>query len=1188
MDTESVTLELDPRSVLSAIKEANKAVEGWEKGTVGAGDRMQKALERQAEMLLKLNDRSRSSMERLTASIEKQAAAYGKTGVERLIAERDRWIKKLGDEAGMVDRVKAAYDKMIEAENRMGASEIKQLGAEARESKASLALMGEEIGVHIPRHIRGFIAAMPGVGSALSAAFSAVAVVALIGVIYEAIKKVSEFREHLEQLREAPERLEAEFARQTGAMKIANDEMRVANDRLQNAIAKLEHKPQNNLQIAIHEAVLEAEQLAEKLDKSLHSYLELLKTNQSGLFDRIFLRATNDKDIAELVGGKSGFGGMIGDIYKATNAGGDPTVVLSRYRSQAQHMLDVAENNRNFQEGKKYRTDLGPVEVTAEQSARIEKLQALLAQIQAMSDSYNLEKENRQLADRERRLQEIAKATSVTEDLRQQVARAQEGELNGLDKINAAYKERLRHLQQEGQLNKINVALAKQIRDAEIDHFQKTERRQTSTALFGANNSIAEANIRSSQALFQATRRASGAAAGVPDIDAEYNTSMALAQNQFDLAARHVQELRAAKATQGEIERAQIEATKNFALAALDAETKRKVALVELAKQQRDEEEKTARAAFENQKRLTDAIAGEREKHDRDGLQRQIKMAEALGVKTSGGELQTAGIVEQLRIASAAMQRDQAVARIGQEMAEATAHLNGAKTPEGRRQWESEITKLKIDGIRAEGDLQRQIDEAHEDRVLKTAEIQKKQLEEIQGKTSGLLHTLFTKPTEFGKQLRDTIREALLKPVSDGIGGMIAGTIRPLIYGADGQGGIAGVFKGVFGGGKQDPMKVSMDVNTAVTAQNSAAVAALTVAMAGFLGMGGVPSAAAAPLGAGGISIPTIAGPAVAGAGAVGAASLPAVLAAGAASTAGVGGGIVDQVLKGGFAKGSTFSGFGQIWKNLKNTDWGGFSHNATGGINGVHGVAGAGLDLGGLMLGQQGLLGSWRGTWGGVAAGAAGGAMIGFQMGGPLGAAIGGIAGGLIGLGEKIAGVETPENEAKRLVKQIYGLSINDATAKQIAALAKQSYGGQVSVAVRSPEVRQLLQLYAESTGQKSMLFLNDPHGVNLTQAGGLYQSAVWNNGTPFTFASNLPVMGPAGSTIPSGNPYAGGTNITLVVNGQSAADLLEGRAANFIADNPRSVSAAATSGWGGGPAMGSNRVDAAATIFGASQIAF
>jgi hypothetical protein len=49
---------------------------------------------------------------------------------------------------------------------------------------------------------------------------------------------------------------------------------------------------------------------------------------------------------------------------------------------------------------------------------------------------------------------------------------------------------------------------------------------------------------------------------------------MALAQKQFDVAGQHIREMREMNATDGEIQRAQIEATKNFALAALDAETK--------------------------------------------------------------------------------------------------------------------------------------------------------------------------------------------------------------------------------------------------------------------------------------------------------------------------------------------------------------------------------------------------------------------------------------------------------------------------------------------------------------------------------------------------------------------------------------------------------------------------------------
>ena len=66
---------------------------------------------------------------------------------------------------------------------------------------------------------------------------------------------------------------------------------------------------------------------------------------------------------------------------------------------------------------------------------------------------------------------------------------------------------------------------------------------------------------------------------------------------------------------------------------------------------------------------------------------------------------------------------------------------------------------------------------------------------------------------------------------------MVAGAIHPLIYGSDGKGGIAGVFKGIFGGGKQDPIKAATDLNTAVTAQNSVAIASLTAVFAAAMGM---------------------------------------------------------------------------------------------------------------------------------------------------------------------------------------------------------------------------------------------------------------------------------------------------------------------------------------------------------------
>ncbi len=164
------------------------------------------------------------------------------------------------------------------------------------------------------------------------------------------------------------------------------------------------------------------------------------------------------------------------------------------------------------------------------------------------------------------------------------------------------------------------------------------------------------------------------------------------------------------------------------------------------------------------------------------------------------------------------------------------------------------------------------------------------------------------------------------------------------------------------------------------------------------------------------------------------------------------------------------------------------------------------------------------------------------------MGAAIGASIGLEIGIAEKIAGVETPQNEAKRLVKQLYSISIDDTTAKQIVGIAQQKYAGHVSLAVRDPDVRKMLLLYSQATGQKMPLSASTPQGASFAEVGGrLYQQASYVNGQPYTFQSNLPVLGGFNTGT---YPYSGsgGGSFQIVFNGQSAADALEGRVASAV----------------------------------------
>ncbi|MCE5309379.1 MAG: hypothetical protein LLG20_17195 [Acidobacteriales bacterium] len=1083
-DQESVTFDVDPRSVLAAIKQMNAAVEGFEKGSVGANERVQKAAERMADMMLKVNDRSRNSLERLTQSIEKQAAAYGKSGVDRLAAERDRIIKKLGDEQGMVERVTTAYAKMIKAESD-GAGGAGQMGAAAHEAKASLALMGEEIGVHIPRHIRGFITMLPGVGQALDSAFKAVAVIALIAVIYEVIKKMIELHQAVEEMHTAAERAAGEFQRFTDEQKLANAELQLTNVKLENAIAKLEHKPENKLREAILEADVAAQSLAEKMDKAVRSFAELVTKNAPGMFAQIVGGRQDTKDIAEYLIGKSGFGGLSAELYKVTEAKGDPSQVLARGREHMNQRLRQAEFAQAYQQGKgfegvsyedvrramggdtrgKLPAGLHLENMLADQSGVIDTVQAAIRQINLMDQSYKLQTQNAAL----RGKQGIAETAASTRELEQ-------GFINRMNAV------------EMGPVEKILTELHEVIRKgANPDSV-------SGPAYAAANRELAKQQAEVDKQNRQMEMKA-----------AEY------AAKQWDEVYK-----------------------------TLDEGSKRVINdFKEAVKKAQDEARKRDEVQFQT---------------IRSAAAHQVRI---IGASAMPGQDELATLRAQLAVRTEAAKQEFAIK-------EAHSHL--------------------YDMDRERMVLQKEMQDAGLEYEEKVLEMRRRQFEETAKASASLWNTLLTKPGEFPKQLGSTIHSAILKPVTEGLGNMTAKVLDPIIHGSDGQGGIAGVFKSVFGGGKQDPIKAATDLNTNATMQNSAAVAALTAVLAGITGMG-VP-AIAAPTGVpGGISVPSISAPAVAGGGA-GGFSLPAILGGGWDRSAGGGGAPLGGILGGGISPssdpawatyragvgtppfvgggsaggGSTVGGITGLLKNFKSIKWGGFTRSAPtfgtdengsdvqtsegGKITGLNGVAGAAMFAGGLMAAQQGLLGSSRGTWGGIAMGTAGGAAIGFQQGGWLGAAIGGGVGFLAGLGEKIAGVESPENEAKRLVKQIYSINIDNSTAKQIAGIAQQKYAGHVSVAVRDPDVRKMLMLYSEATGQHMPLSATTPYGGSLAEMNSkLYQQAIYaNGGQAYAYQSGLPVMGaPAGGA--NALPMPGQMTLQVNVQGQGAAQFVAGQ---------------------------------------------
>jgi len=422
----------------------------------------------------------------------------------------------------------------------------------------------------------------------------------------------------------------------------------------------------------------------------------------------------------------------------------------------------------------------------------------------------------------------------------------------------------------------------------------------------------------------------------------------------------------------------------------------------------------------------------------------------------------------------------------------------------------------------------------------------RRQTDEIKNSAQGLLHTLFTSPGQFSKSLGTTLRDATLKPIENGLSEQLARTLHPMIFGADGKGGISGALGGMFGGSKLAPIGTASDpVNVMVVG-------------GGWNISGG---AANTPFwGAGNFG-----GPVGIGTGnGIGTGGDGGWFGGGTNSPGGTPGFAPGSIGLGGGGNGSgTAGGWGGLLGGLKgNIDWGGITRGDTGtagpddgsgtpgkdggsGITGVNGMFGTLLAAGGLALAKNGLLGNSRGTASGALQGALGGAMVGFKFGGPLGAAIGGAIGLGIGVGEILAGVESPRHEAIRLVKQRYHIDISNSMADQIVALAKQSYGGTISIAVSSPEVRNMLGLYAAGTGQAGAFpqSASSPHGASFVESGGrLAQQSVYQYGNAYAYQSSVPIYGGGNpGVLPGGG--GGGQQISLNISGSDAASFMTGQ---------------------------------------------
>ncbi len=231
--------------------------------------------------------------------------------------------------------------------------------------------------------------------------------------------------------------------------------------------------------------------------------------------------------------------------------------------------------------------------------------------------------------------------------------------------------------------------------------------------------------------------------------------------------------------------------------------------------------------------------------------------------------------------------------------------------------------------------------------------------------------------------------------------------------------------------------------------------------------------------------------------------------------------------------------------KNLL-TKLGNIGFRQAGDFGGEAPLKGIGGAKGGAMLAAGGILafdGLRRGGLVGTLETTAGGALIGAKFGGPIGALIGGAIGLGAGLIRNL--FKSANEKAREKIKAIYGVDISSKEILgQVVSIAKQTFGGDLDLAIRSADIRDLVELYALSTGQSARGIAAKIQPVTLSTSGGvtgILQN--YSNGQPINIG---------------GSQAAGPTVIQVTLDGASSAAFLQGQTVNAIESNPRAVAGA------------------------------
>lgn len=273
--------------------------------------------------------------------------------------------------------MRAAAETTREAAQEMRASMM--------ETRGAIAMLGEEVEVHLSRHLRNFVAQLPGVAPLMATAFNAVAVAGLGMVVFETGKKIYEFAKSLGELSKA----EKEHHEQ--AVKDAKEELNLKVKMVEAQYALLKASaatPEAKQHIQINEDA-ELAKLSQDYRDRLQADIDDMRKAQEEA-RRAAAAPVN------LMGGAGGAqaAGMIASYQSYTKSG--RAEGLEALIEQQRKDLDLADTEL-AKATAKHNEDMNRLAETGAKAAEAATKKAAAAQMQAWEEEFKREKSLRVL-----------------------------------------------------------------------------------------------------------------------------------------------------------------------------------------------------------------------------------------------------------------------------------------------------------------------------------------------------------------------------------------------------------------------------------------------------------------------------------------------------------------------------------------------------------------------------------------------------------------------------------------------------------------------------------------------------------------------------------------------------------------------------------------------------------------------